>query len=383
MITLKALGVSLPRDKVPTNHIAREIIVTFFTKEWPHQDSGSLTVTFNTSFTNPSCVVTRPQPSNCDAVEPLKLFIKFQHPDHHTIAALEHLAPTKTEEALLTYEYGRSGFGAQVYGLFQTKDGTIGRIGEFLDARHLEPTDVEHETIRADIAKSLATFHTLRVPLPKKPVSQYYDAIHNGLHTYHKSDRLKIFAKENGMDISDLVDYDFILRCQKVTSQLQSINAEAGWCIHDVQFMNVLVENRPKHGECQVRLIDFELVFWNYRAFDIGAHFMHKMFKWFDPVDKIAPCRPYLDEEKQHFCDVYARRWSERTGEACTGAQVFQEAELAYMLAIAFDIHNMLWFMDARIDDQGALAMVPAMNQLLKNFKDQYIKLELEDILIK
>jgi choline kinase len=383
MITLKALEITLPEDKVPSNQIARDVIATFLTQEWPQQDPQSLTVTYNTSFTNPSCIVTRPRPSNDAAVEPLKLFIKFQHPGTSTIAGLEHLVPSKTEEALLTYEYGRSGLGARVYGLFQTTDGTIGRVDEFLDARHLEPEDVEHETIRADVAKGLARFHSLQVPLPKKPVSQYYEAIHNGLHTYHKSEKLKAFAMENGVDISDLVEYDFVSRCQKIVSQMQSIDARAGWCIHDVQFMNVLVKNMPKPGECKISLIDFELVFWNYRAFDIGAHYMHKMFKWFDPVDKIARCRPYSDGEKRHFCDVYAQHWNDNTGGVCTGEQVFREAELAYMLAIAFDTHNMLWFMDARIDDKEALAMVPGMNKLLNDFKHQYMKLNLEEHMIE
>jgi choline kinase len=379
MITLKALDISLPEDKVPSDQIARDIIATFLTQEWPQQDPESLKVTYSTSFTNPSCVVSRPPPSNGNASEPLKLFIKFQHPGSGAIAGLEDLVPTKTEEALLTYEYGRSGLGARVYGLFQTTDGTIGRIDEFLDARHLEPEDVEHEATRADVAKSLATFHSLQVPLSKKPVSQYYEAIHNGLHTYYKSEKLKTFAKENGRDISDLVDYDFVSRCQKVVSRMQSINAQAGWCIHDVQFMNILVKNMPKPDECSIRLIDFELAFWNYRAFDIGAHYMHKMFKWFDPVDKIATCRTYSDMEKRHFCGVYARHWNKSTGGACTAEQVFREAELAYMLAIAFDTHNMLWFMDARIDDKEALAMVPGMNKLFSEFQYQYSKLGLEE----
>jgi choline kinase len=371
MITLQALKITLPEDKVPTNQIARDIIATFLTQEWPQQDPESLTVTYSTSFTNPSCVVTRPRPSH-PHIEPLKLFIKFQRPGGEGIPGLERFAPTKEEEALLMCEYSRFGLGAQVYGLFQTGDGTIGRIDEFINGRHLEPEDVEDPAIRAEIAKSFATFHSLQVPLVKTEVSQYYESIHRGLRTYHKSDKLKAFAKENGTDISDLVDFDFVSCCQEVLSRMHRIDARAGWCIHDVQFMNVLVRNAPNPGECKIRLIDFELAFWNYRAFDIGAHYMHKMFKWFDPVDKLTRCRPYSYDEKRHFCDVYAQHWTERTGESCAGEQIFKEAELAFMLAIAFDTHNMLWFMDARIDDKEALAMVPAMKMLLTCFKDQY-----------
>jgi choline kinase len=87
---------------------------------------------------------------------------------------------------------------------------------------------------------------------------------------------------------------------RNVVNKLESIGGKTGWYIHDIQFMSVMVKNDPKEGESKVPLIDFEFVMQNYRAFDIGGHFMQKMFKWFDEESRIARCRKYTEEEKRH-----------------------------------------------------------------------------------
>jgi choline kinase len=62
------------------------------------------------------------------------------------------LAPMKREEALLCNEYSQTRLGAKVYGFFETQDGTLGGIDEFLDARNMDPENVENLAIRADVA---------------------------------------------------------------------------------------------------------------------------------------------------------------------------------------------------------------------------------------
>jgi choline kinase len=140
--------------------------------------------------------------------------------------------------------------------------------------------------------------------------------------------------------------------------------------------VNVLVKNDPKEGESKIVLIDFEFVMWNYRAFDIGGHFMQKMFKWFDEENKRADCRKYTEEERRHFCEEYARQWNKLTGDSDTGDQVFVESEYGYMLAITFDVHNMLCFMGEG-DDKDSLNLL-RLNKLFDEFMDQYARLGLE-----
>ena len=253
----------------------------------------------------------------------------------------------------------------------------FGRVDEFLDARPLEPADVEKEDIRADIAKAHAVFHAMgTTPLRGNPVRAYYDAVVPELGRYYKMGKLKRLAKEGGVSMDELVEYDFVSRLGRVIDRLDGIGAKKGWCIHDVQLRNVMVKNVPKEGESRVVLIDFEFVFQNYRAFDIGGHFLQKMFQWFDEENKIADCRPYLEEEKRHFCEEYAKQWNESTGDEDTGEQVFMEAELGVILAISFEIHNMLCYMD-QDDDRDPLNLL-ALNRMFGEFVKQYGKLGLE-----
>ncbi|KAJ6437396.1 choline/ethanolamine kinase [Purpureocillium lavendulum] len=381
MATLTPVPVTLPTSKVPTKQMVRDIIGTFLTKEWPSVDPETLIMSYNASFANAHCTVERPgaEPANMNAtpLEPTKVFIKFHNEKGGDLVVFRHLAPSKDEEASLCYEYGRSGLGAKVYGYFKTQDGTLGRIDEFLDARTLEPEDVENANIGADIANALATFHSLQMSLDKKPVQAYYEAVIGGLDKYRGMDKLKVLGKEGGVNVDELVDYNFSDRLKTVIDRLQSIKAKTGWCIHDVQFMNVLVRNAPKEGESQVVLIDFEFVMHNYRAFDIGGHFMQKMFKWFDEENKIVDCRPYTEEEKRHFCEEYARGWNEATGDSDTAEQVFLESEYGYLLAITFDIHNMLCFMEQQ-GDKDPLNLL-GLNKLFEEFASQYGRLGLTE----
>ncbi|KAF3916074.1 hypothetical protein ABW21_db0208695 [Orbilia brochopaga] len=377
MAILTPVRAALPDSKVPTKTIVRDIVATFLTKEWPSVDPETLTISYHATFANAHCPVERPKPTTGEATEPLKVFIKFHKETGVDMEVFKHLVPSKQQEAVFCYDYGRSGLGAKVYGFFMTEDGTLGRIDEFLDARNMKPEDVENAVIRADIAKALAMFHAMRSSLTKKPVEPFYEAVTNGLNKYHKMDKLKALGKEGGVSIDDLIDYDFVTRLKKVVDKLASIGGKVGWCIHDVQYMNILVKNDPQEGESKIVLIDFEFVMRNYRAFDIGGHFMQKMFKWFDEESKIADCKKYTEEERRHFCEEYAKQWNTFTGDSDTGEQVFLESEYGYMLAISFDLHNMLCFM-AEEDDKDPLNLL-GINKLFEEFVDQYTKLGLEE----
>lgn len=376
MVTLTTVPVTLPEDGVPSKTMVRDIIGTFLTKEWPDIDPESLTMSYNASFANAHCPVQRPQPTGT-STEPVKVFIKFHKTSVADLELFKNLVPTKEEEALLCHQYGQSGLGAKVFGFFKTQDGSLGRIDEFLDARNMEPEDVEDSLIRADVAKALAGFHAMNVALPNRGPEPYYEAIIKGLGKYHKVDKLKALGKKGGVNVDNLIDYDFASRLRRVVEELETIHAKKGWCIHDIQFMNVMIKNNPKEGESKVVLIDFEFVMQNYRAFDIGGHFMQKMFKWFDEENKIANCRKYTEDEKRHFCEEYAKQWNGLTEDSDTGDQVFLESEYGYMLALTFDIHNMVCFMDSE-DGMGELDLL-GLNKLFDEFVGQYDRLGLEN----
>jgi choline kinase len=121
----------------------------------------------------------------------------------------KHLVLSKQEEALFCYEHGRSGLGAKLYGFFKTQHGTLGRVDGFLDVRNMALEDVENAVIRADVARGLAMFHAMETSLAKKAVEPFYEAVMNGLKKYHRMEKLKALGKEGGVNVDNLIDYDF------------------------------------------------------------------------------------------------------------------------------------------------------------------------------
>ena len=51
-----------------------------------------------------------------------------------------------------------------------------------------------------------------------------------------------------GVSVDNLIDFDFAARLKKVVDKVESVGEKAGWCIHDAQFINVLVKNDAKGG---------------------------------------------------------------------------------------------------------------------------------------
>lgn len=376
MITCTSVPVALARDSPITRTAVKDIVGIVVTNGWGSVDAKTILLQRNAGA-NQNYTIERPKTEGDSG--PCKVFLKLHSEFDTVIEVFKDLVPDKQEEAQLCHDYGQSGFGAKMYGFFQTRDGTLGRVDEFLDARDLEPQDVEETDIRAAVARGYATFHAMETKLKEKPVQAYYDVIIRQLGKYHNMVKLKDFAHERRVTMDDLIGYDFASKIRRVTDRLESMGGKKGWCIHDVAFMNQMVRNDPKQGESKIVLIDFEFVFRNYRAFDIGGHFMQKVFRWVDEGDKTASRRPYTEVEKRHFCEEYALQWNQATGDSDTGEQVFAESELGYLLAITWDIHNMLRYVEAEadknlLDSLDLLAFV----KLYEDFVCQYNRLGLD-----
>lgn len=378
MVTCVPVPFTFRKDSVPPASSILAIIAVFFPHEWPSVDPSTLTITRAAGYANVNCIVSRPAPppSSPSATEPLKVFFKINGELDGEIAVFKHLVPDKQQEAQLCYDYGQSGLGPRMYGFFQTQDGAFGRVDEFIDARTLTPTDVEDEETRRDVARAMAAFHALKTTREGKDMGEYYDAVTTELARYHKLQTLKDAARKSGANIDAIIDYDFVSKIRQATTSLGALGAKTGWCVHDVQYGNVLVRSGPLPSRPRVCLVDFEFVFGNYRGFDVAGHFLQKLFQWFDPERKLTGAAAYTDAEKAHFCEEYASRWNEETGDCDTGAQVLREEELGYLLVITFEIHNMLNYVDEE-GEAEALEM-EALERLFAEFVKQWEKLALE-----
>lgn len=378
MINCTSIPVALPRNGPPPKTAIKIIIGTFMNDQWRSVAPERLVVKKNAGA-NENYTIERPQAEDTEITEPRKVFLKLHGERDIIVEVFKQVVPNKQEEAQLCHKYGQSGLGAKVYGFFKTIDGTLGRVDEFLNARSLEPEDVEDASIRGAMARGYAAFHAMKTQLGENPVQVYYDVITRQLEKFHKADKLKRLAHEAGVCMDSLIDYDFAPKIRCITDRLESIGGKKGWCIHDVAFMNAMVRVNPRQGESKIVLIDFEFVFRNYRAFDIGGHFMQKVFKWVDEDSKLANCRSYMEEEKMHFCDEYAQQWNRETGDSDTGEQILRESELGYLLAITFEMHNMLCYVEqgAHVELLKQLDIC-AFKNLLEEFDKRYKGLGLD-----
>ena len=332
-------------------------------------DVDTITLVYHDAFTSANMHVERPRADTFQ--EPQKLFIKFPDEEEADLDAFRHLLLSKQGEAELGAVFGLSGMGPEMYGTFQTQDETFGRIDELVDGRNLTAADVEDAAIRVDIARALATFHTTKLQLEEKSVEAYYAVIIGALEKYCGSDELKALTETNYANFDGLINYDFAGRILKVIERMAALGGKQSWCLHDVQYSNVLVKNNPAPNESRVCLVDFEFTMRNYRGLDIGGHFLNKLFWW--PVDKtqFANARPFTLEEKQQFCNEYARQWNDITGDADTGDQILLEAECGYLLAIAFHIHGMLICSEGKKwTNNEQLEFSKLCNEFLKQFLD-------------
>lgn len=234
--------------------------------------------------------------------------------------------------------FGNTGFGPTMFGTFQTLDGTFGRLDEFVDGRNLTAMDVEDASIRSDIAHALATFHSLKLQQEEKLVEDYYTVVTHNMERRLQLDKFKSF----GSKLNTLLEADLAGQIRQVTAKMAAFGAKHGWCLHDMQYPNILVKTNPTQSESAVSLIDFEFTMQNYRGVDIGKHFLNKVFWRPAGESGYGWCRPFSLKEKTHFCHEYARQWNIITGDTDTGEKVLLEAEYGYLLAIAFHTHGLV-----------------------------------------
>lgn len=368
-----------PEESLSASTI-RDLVGAIFPGEWASADPALLTITRTAGYANTNYIVKRPVTESSSCVEPVSVFVKLHGCGLGNLAVFEKHVPSKLDEARLCESAAElQGLCAKPYGLLTSKaNNRTVRVDEVLDARCLFPADVEDARIRADIAASFAALHTIQVAGTWEKSDESFCGImaRYGFNNDSSWKRLEAASVEAGVQMTDLIKCDFPTKIRQIEAKLDLIRAKRTHCIHDVQFMNVLVKNHPQPGENSIYLIDYEFAALNYRGFDIGGHFMQKNFQWYAET-QIADCRPYTRSEKQHFCAEYAKRWNEIMGDNDTAEQVLAEADLGYLLAISFDLHNMAMCID--IEGSKEVSNLLAFNKLYVMFMEEWNKQELED----
>ena len=213
-------------------------------------------------------------------------------------------------QSLIFYENSRCGWGPELYGLFEE-----GRVEEFVECHTLTGEEAFTPEMSRETARAFARFHSLNVPI----AHEHYDTLARTL----------TFVKEGKNQLRNFLNNGHLgqsqsLRCFEKLYEFP-IEEEAAWvnsirpkieqrtvlCTLDPNYLNRLVRNeKPKDADApRVLLIDFDITAYSDRGYDLGGHFINRMFDA-RATETFFTGLPYPSElEQRTFLSFYLEEW--------------------------------------------------------------------------
>jgi len=174
------------------------------------------------------------------------------------------------QESVVFSILAERGVGPKLHAVFPG-----GRLEEYLPARTLITSDLQQSDLSESIAKCMAEYHMLEMPVKKEPTY-----ISSKMFAY-----LETAKKSNFDDLKQhqlykqILDYDLDELSQFVTKMVTKNESVVVFCHNDVQEGNLLLTKRSDRNN-PVQMIDFEYSAYNYRGFDLGNHFCEWMLDY-------------------------------------------------------------------------------------------------------
>ncbi|KAK2186326.1 hypothetical protein NP493_205g00032 [Ridgeia piscesae] len=187
------------------------------------------------------------------------------------------------------------GLGPKLHGVF-----TGGRVEEYISSRHLMTNELRDPAISVMCAKIMARFHTLRMPLCKKPMWLF-----NTMSSLSNPEKME--------KLQTILSYGLEAELKSLKNLLSKVNSPVVFCHNDLQEGNILY-SPDSCNRCNLLPIDFEYSSYNYRGFDIGNHFCEWCYdysvqeppyfsaslnKYPTREQQLLFVRAYLDEKKE------------------------------------------------------------------------------------
>ncbi|XP_064599853.1 choline kinase alpha-like [Liolophura sinensis] len=222
--------------------------------------------------------------------------------------------------------------GPKLFGVFPR-----GRVEEFLPARPLLTKELAKPEISRQIARKLAMFHSLSVPLCKQPswffanLERWVDQAVDNMRYDNKlalNDRLHKY-----------LSFDLLMEFRELKQRLLNENSPVLFCHNDLQEGNILLEKKEDDEEPVLTFIDLDYCNYNYRGFDFANHMMEWCYDYTvdqPPYFKYTPCSyPSLEEKYVFFCEYIQTRDGSSEVKTEELAQMNQETDM-FALASSF-----------------------------------------------
>ncbi|XP_022286584.2 choline/ethanolamine kinase-like isoform X1 [Crassostrea virginica] len=156
--------------------------------------------------------------------------------------------------------------GPKLYGMYPE-----GRIEEYIPSRSLTRTELRDKKLSKTIAKKLAYFHTLEMPLTKQPnflrkqMNEWLDDVERILQ--------KPASHAHTPMLQKLQSYRLREQLKELLSVMDKCPSPVLFSHNDLQEGNILLMEDEIDETKRVTVIDWEYGSYNYRGFDFGNHF--------------------------------------------------------------------------------------------------------------
>ncbi len=180
----------------------------------------------------------------------------------------------EASEGIVFFANGLHGLGPKLLGCF---DG--GRVEEFVPSHRLTEIDLIDEKLSFELARKLARFHALQLPVPQKKRDLLsLSAIYQD--EYDKKKLLKLIEDFNlNPEGCSFLDEDY----HSEHALLRSLEAKVGGrlvlCHGDLNKNNILVRDMQDKFDERIMLIDYELAAIDYRGVDLAGLLMGRTYE--------------------------------------------------------------------------------------------------------
>jgi len=164
------------------------------------------------------------------------------------------------------------GYGPKTLGVFYS-----GRIEEFIPHRALLSFELASTHISKMIARRVAEYHCLKLPLNKTPTILWENI-------------QKFLDMANGVELTKIEDLNILKQIKNdinfeseyawLKQMLIGLHSPVVFCHNDVQGGNILYIDNGNGQPDDVMLIDFDYSAYNYRGYDLGNHFGQYIYEY-------------------------------------------------------------------------------------------------------
>jgi len=221
-----------------------------------------------------------------------------------------------------------------------------GTISQYIDARYFDYKDDIDKNKAGKLARILANFHSLKMPIPKdKMIMSLFKRDNPFMNMIHKVYKDVVHPEIQKQNYQVLNRINYISEMDWLREIIEDLKSPPVFSHNDFNKKNILVNERENSEEVQIFLIDFDWTTYNLRGIDLGQYFS----SWGQiepdfgsgefPTDEqmYVFIDSYIDEMCKIFGDSYSKQ------EINSRQQLIKEAKIFALISFMKDLMYFIW----------------------------------------